>query len=319
MQERSYFRRISRFYILPIRGPKKNSRVSGNALDETFGEREFQIGARISGLGNVGMREGVVSDEMTLIVNTFKKVRIFLCLISDHKEGCWHIVSLEYVQDGRGIGRIRTVIEGENDLLFPPSAVTGNLVGERRCSNFLIGEQPVLKCEVTRSVPRAPRHLVEFSDPRVFYAVPGSELIKLARFLIVLERLARKKLPERGVFGSEPPEGYVVGAQFGGHRYLVVCGHGIEEPDFVLDILFVGVREVRIETLCVKIELTLRLPHEGVSILKGECSGGLGSFRPVVSVVPDGDGDLFLRDGPEDFSDSIPVPREARYRSGTRG
>ena len=94
--------------------------------------------------------------------------------------------------------------------------------------------------------------------------------------------------PDRWVFRTEPPQSETGRMITAGGAHLVECRDAVEEPDNVMLLILFVVVVVWIACFGIEIDLRLRISGVDQRLLKTNFLR-LRSFRPVVTVIPEGD------------------------------
>lgn len=130
-----------RLDILGIGRTKEYRPMSSDTFDEAFCRRELHIGSYRSDLRDIGMREAMVSDSMSLFIDTLHEIRIFFCIFSDDEKCCRHSFLFEDIEDLWRHSSIRSVIECENYLLFFHVSISSDRIGKRKFTNPFIRDK----------------------------------------------------------------------------------------------------------------------------------------------------------------------------------
>src|SRR4051794_27949993 len=86
------------------------------------------------------MCECVVADLVAFVVDPSRNAGILVSLYSDQKESAFHILCFEYVKNLRRELRIRTIIEGDRDLVRG-GAVQFNAIRSGQTLHGLAGDE----------------------------------------------------------------------------------------------------------------------------------------------------------------------------------
>src|SRR5260370_28552710 len=106
------------------------------AGEQSLGKVQFNFQHAVRELNDGGMGEGVVGDDVPLVINTKREPRILLRLRSDEKKCRWRILLLEDVQYLWSRCGVRTVIEAEGNFSHLRAELT-QLIGLRQDGHLL--------------------------------------------------------------------------------------------------------------------------------------------------------------------------------------
>ena len=95
--------------------PDQRCLGTGDGTDRSVGADQFELRPPVRGFREIGVRHGVIGDEVSLASLTAGQLRVGDHRLAQVEERHGHVFAGQQVQQGLGVLRIRSVVEGQRD------------------------------------------------------------------------------------------------------------------------------------------------------------------------------------------------------------
>ena len=152
--------------ISEIRWPEHTQRAPGQRLKKALRRVQLERYRGIRRIGEIGMRECVISYLVAFRENALHKARIGFRIAADDEERRRDVLRLQDIEDFRRVFRIRTIVEGERKLGLAVARLTNDERRRQLRIGFIIDVASILvDFDAARSRRRLCLHAQDFALP----------------------------------------------------------------------------------------------------------------------------------------------------------
>lgn len=130
------------------------------------------------------MRETMIADRVSLLIDPSDDIRIFLCIFSDHKKCSNNTFLLQDIEYLWCQSTIWSIIEREGDFFVHSITISPNNVWKRKLGNILIGDNRSREYDIARSDYRLTLESIKFASTLIIDIISVIKILKPTRIIV---------------------------------------------------------------------------------------------------------------------------------------
>ena len=309
-RHRHQFIRRGRLGIAEVRRPEQRRATIGDGLDQPLGGIQLELRDERWRDGEVRMREGVIPKLVALGHDAPDERNFEQRVAADDEEGSVHAARPERIEDGWCPATVRPVVEGQRDAMRRRRSRALDHVRRRDLVPLHARDQFGTRVHADGATAHGRLRLdaQDLALAAELHVVAGGNRGQVTHD--IRHRARTDHVPERRIFGAQPPERDAARTKSDGGREFVPRRRRIKKPDLMIHRIGVGPGRDRIERWRRECNLAVMLANEAHHLRERRCIGGslVARVVPVIAVGADRENGLVLRNQRQRTDRALVVP-----------